>query len=606
MKQIFFEEVSIQNFLSVGNEPVKVQFNRGFNIITGSNKDKEDRRNGVGKSTIADSINFAIFGSTLRELKKELIQNNLTNETCSVTLSFKVVTPQDTNNYTINRTISPSKCYIYKNGQDITRDSIINTNDYIKELINCSEDVFQNCVIMTVNNTVPFMGKKKVEKRKFIEGIFNLEIFSNMISNLRSDYNETKKDFDIESTRYDENNSTLENFKSQRNNLLEERNQKITKYKNRQEDNKRALLDIKSKIKSIEDDAIKQNEELISKIESKIKELYVQKSEKQTEIGKIGGLQSQLESTLLKIGTDEEICPTCLRKLEDHDTEHINKEKKAIEDGIKKYDSRISELKANISEYTALETKLTTGIQKIRTKIKTINNEISDQKVLKQKAKQLLEWQSQLKLDIKELKSGDSNLDEVIDEYIGKVKDIKSKLDRVKKKINMLDVVKYVVSEEGVKSYIVKKILTVFNQKLAYYLKKMDSNCVCIFNEYFEEQIINEKNKICSYFNFSGAERKNIDLACLFAFMDIRRLQGDVAFNFSMYDELFDSSLDEKGVDLVTNILRERVEKFNECVYVISHRKESVKAATGEVIYLEKTNGITRKVEYREIDKDLD
>ena len=606
MKQIFFEEVSIQNFLSVGNEPVKVQFNRGFNIITGSNKDKEDRRNGVGKSTIADSINFAIFGSTLRELKKELIQNNLTNETCSVTLSFKVVTPQDTNNYTINRTISPSKCYIYKNGQDITRDSIINTNDYIKELINCSEDVFQNCVIMTVNNTVPFMGKKKVEKRKFIEGIFNLEIFSNMISNLRSDYNETKKDFDIESTRYDENNSTLENFKSQRNNLLEERNQKITKYKNRQEDNKRALLDIKSKIKNIEDDAIKQNEELISKIESKIKELYVQKSEKQTEIGKIGGLQSQLESTLLKIGTDEEICPTCLRKLEDHDTEHINKEKKAIEDSIKKYDSRITELKVNISEYTALETKLTTGIQKIRTKIKTINNEISDQKVLKQKAKQLLEWQSQLKLDIKELKSGDSNLDEVIDEYIGKVKDIKSKLDRVKKKINMLDVVKYVVSEEGVKSYIVKKILTVFNQKLAYYLKKMDSNCVCIFNEYFEEQIINEKNKICSYFNFSGAERKNIDLACLFAFMDIRRLQGDVAFNFSMYDELFDSSLDEKGVDLVTNILRERVDKFNECVYVISHRKESVKAATGEVIYLEKTNGITRKVEYREIDKDLD
>ena len=168
----------------------------------------------------------------------------------------------------------------------------------------------------------------------------------------------------------------------------------------------------------------------------------------------------------------------------------------------------------------------------------------------------------------------------------------------------MLDVVKYIVSEEGVKSYIVKQILQVFNQKLAYYLKKMDSNCVCIFNEYFEEQIINEKNKLCSYFNFSGAERKNIDLACLFAFMDIRRLQGDVTFNFSIYDELFDSSLDERGVDLVTSILRERVEKYKECVYVISHRKESVKAATGEVVYLEKSNGITRRVKYAEIDKD--
>ena len=605
MKQIFFEEVSIQNFLSVGNEPVKVQFNCGFNIITGSNKDKEDRRNGVGKSTIADSINFAIFGSTLRELKKELIQNNLTNETCSVTLAFKVVTPQGSNDYTINRTISPSKCYIYKNEQDITRDSIINTNEYIKDLINCSEDVFQNCVIMTVNNTIPFMAKKKVEKRKFIEGIFNLEIFSNMISNLRNDYNETKKDFDIESTRYDENNTTLENFKKQKDNLLEERKKKVTKYKNRQEDNQRALLDIRSKLTTIENDVIEQNELLIEKIENKIQELSGKKSKRHSAIGGIKGVISQSQILLSKIGTDEETCPTCLRQIGEHDADHINKEKDLIEKSINKSNNEINDINAEIESIVETENKLITGIRNIRTKIKGINDEIADQKVLKQKAKQLLEWQSQLKLDIKELKSGDSNLDSVIDDYFKKVKNIKDKLDTVKNKINMLDVVKYVVSEEGVKSYIVKKILTVFNQKLAYYLKKMDSNCICIFNEYFEEQIINEKNKICSYFNFSGAERKNIDLACLFAFMDIRRLQGDVAFNFSMYDELFDSSLDEKGVDLVTTILRERVEKYNECVYVISHRKESVKAATGEVIYLEKTNGITRKVEYREIDKDL-
>ena len=109
-------------------------------------------------------------------------------------------------------------------------------------------------------------------------------------------------------------------------------------------------------------------------------------------------------------------------------------------------------------------------------------------------------------------------------------------------------------------------------------------------------KIINEKGKPCSYFNFSGAERKNIDLACLFAFMDIRRLQGDVAFNFSMYDELFDSSLDEKGVELVIDILNERIEKFNECIMVISHRKESAKLATRDVIFLEKKNGITTRV----------
>ena len=125
----------------------------------------------------------------------------------------------------------------------------------------------------------------------------------------------------------------------------------------------------------------------------------------------------------------------------------------------------------------------------------------------------------------------------------------------------------------------------------------MDANCVCRFNEFFEEEIVNEKGEKCSYFNFSGAERKNIDLAILFTFMDMRRLQGDVAYNLVMFDELLDSSLDEKGVELVLNIIKERVDTYKESIYIISHRKESVKAATGDVIMLEKRNGITKKVD---------
>ena len=189
-----------------------------------------------------------------------------------------------------------------------------------------------------------------------------------------------------------------------------------------------------------------------------------------------------------------------------------------------------------------------------------------------------------------------TSFDDAIETAASRLVDIQKDIDVLKKTINRLDVVKFVVSEEGVRSYIVKKILQLLNGKLAYYLKKMDANCMCVFNEYFEEQIIDEKGKICSYFNFSGAERKNIDLACLFAFMDIRRLQGDVAFNFSIYDELFDSSLDESGVELVVDIPNDRAEKYKECIMVISHRKESTKLANGEIIFLEKRNGITTRV----------
>ena len=174
---------------------------------------------------------------------------------------------------------------------------------------------------------------------------------------------------------------------------------------------------------------------------------------------------------------------------------------------------------------------------------------VSDAVVQKQDIKNLKERLTQhqsLKQDIiddiKSLDKQDTSTDLVIEEYETRLKQTQKSINDVKKQMARLDIIKFIVSEEGVKSYIVKKILQLFNSKLAHYLKKMDSNCICVFNEYFEEEIINEKGKPCSYFNFSGAERKNIDLACLFAFMDIRRLQGDVAFNISVYDELFDSS----------------------------------------------------------------
>ena len=177
MKYVTFQQVSIKNFLSVGETPVVVDFNTGLNIITGNNKDKVDRRNGVGKSTVADSIYFAIFGTTLRELKRDHIVNNITQRNCEVMLNFNVQQAGETNRYKLIRKLVPSKCYLYKNDEDITLDTIANTTEHVCEILNTNADVFQNCVIMTLNNVIPFMAKKKLEKRKFIESIFNLQVF---------------------------------------------------------------------------------------------------------------------------------------------------------------------------------------------------------------------------------------------------------------------------------------------------------------------------------------------------------------------------------------------------------------------------------------------
>ena len=101
MKYVNFRRVTIKNFLSVGEEPVVVEFNTGLNVITGNNKDKVDRRNGVGKSTVADGIYFAIFGETLRTLKKDHIVNNVTQRGCELQLDFDINKDGETDQYSI-------------------------------------------------------------------------------------------------------------------------------------------------------------------------------------------------------------------------------------------------------------------------------------------------------------------------------------------------------------------------------------------------------------------------------------------------------------------------------------------------------------------------
>ena len=204
------------------------------------------------------------------------------------------------------------------------------------------------------------------------------------------------------------------------------------------------------------------------------------------------------------------------------------------------------------------------------------------------------------KLVDKETSTEVKDLESKIKNKLKEVEELEINTNSIHNELEILSVVKYILSEEGVKSFIVKKILDVLNSRLAYYLQKMDANCVCTFNEFFEEQIVNEKGENCSYFNFSGAERKNIDLAILFTFMDMRRLQGEVAYNIVIFDELLDSSLDEKGVELVISLLTERVDTYKENIYIISHRKESAKAATGDVITLQKQNSITTRVDFLE------
>mgnify|MGYP003663049757 FL=1 len=105
---------------------------------------------------------------------------------------------------------------------------------------------------MTLNNHIPFMAKNKTEKRKFIEQIFNLEIFSKMLFELRNEHNEVKKNFDIEITRLEETNNYLTTQKTHRDNFNNDQENKIKSLKDTIQVHKNDLKETQDKLSDIE------------------------------------------------------------------------------------------------------------------------------------------------------------------------------------------------------------------------------------------------------------------------------------------------------------------------------------------------------------------
>lgn len=594
MRLVNFKSLTIKNFLSVGETPVTINFQTGVNVITGVNYDKEDSKNGVGKSTIADALYFALFGTTIRELSKDLIVNSFTKKKCEVVLTLVIENGNGKSEYKIVRSINPTKCFMTRNGEDITRSTMAKTNEYIQRLVLSNGKIFQNSVIMTINNTVPFMAQSKVDKRKFIESILSLEIFSDMLSKAREEHNEIKKDYEVLFTKIEGIEKGYKFNKEQLDAFEENKRQKIEALIKRIDENKQKIVDLKKEIKQLPGNVIEKlniKEEETNNELKQIKDLYKAAYNNLADIkSKINHVEDQLEE-IDKVGA---ICTTCKRAYSEDDLKHKEANKKELNNKLKELNKELTVAQKALDKINTDQVKKEKELKDIQDKKNVVRDIINNNNNISTKITLIEENIQSLLKEIEQVKNESNKaLEEVVKDLEEKLKTGKQELEKLDHDCSVLEVVRFVVSEEGVKSYIVKKILAVLNGRMAYYLDKLHANCLCQFNEFFDEQITDEKGEQKSYFNFSGGERKRIDLACLFSFLDIRRMQGDVHFSTIFYDELLDSSLDDKGVELVLDVLRERAQTYNENCYIITHRGTTITEKIDNTVFLEKRNNFT-------------
>ena len=76
-----------------------------------------------------------------------------------------------------------------------------------------------------------------------------------------------------------------------------------------------------------------------------------------------------------------------------------------------------------------------------------------EKKSITQRIAQLDEWLTELEVDLKQVESTDTDFDSLIVESGKRLSDVEAKVEKFRKDLSKLDIVKYVVSEEGVKSF---------------------------------------------------------------------------------------------------------------------------------------------------------
>ena len=595
MKKIIFEKLKFQNFLSVGDKAIEIEFTQGINIITGENLDNTGSRNGIGKTTILNALYWTIFGETINDLKKARIQNNKSKDECFSVLNFSI----EKDFFKVKRILEPASIKIFKNEEDITLSTIEKNNEYICDTLGINQDVFKNSVILTSDNTISFMAQKKIEKRKFIEGVMNLNIFSEMLLKIRKDYNDTKKISDTKTAVFTSEQKNLDNLKKQKVHNEKIKNDKIESLLNRIDTNKKEIeniqnddADVPNTIKSLQEDLFNREEKIndietkdFVKINDKLRNFELSLNLKKS---KLSDLNKDLDNLKKSTGT----CPTCKRAYSD-DTCSNDERIKEITDDIISIKKEYADI---VEEETVLKNKLNKInqiVQQAKIKNNQIKNEIERLKNLNNQIKLIETKNEEILKNIEAVKEEKDNTDTLIENSNIEIKNIQDEIKSLYKELDVLENAKIIVSEEGVKTIIIKKILKFLNERLNFYLLTLEAPCSCYFDDTFDTTIKTLNGKDIDYWNLSGGERKRVDAAVIFTFQDLLKMQTGINFNISMYDEWADSALDEKGLVKFLEILRNKVNKENEAIYIISHNPNVSNMDIDNIIFLEKKNGIT-------------
>ena len=624
---IKFKSIDIYGFRSLNKVSVSLD-NQGIVIVKGINE-YEDKAtsNGSGKSSIFEALIYAVFEETSSGEKD--VENRILKDGYSIDLKFDI----DNDHYRIFRQCKKDKSTVsfYKNEEDISARNKTDTNKLIQNTLNINKNIFLDSIFLSQNAVTNLASLSPTARKERLEILTNtdqiIEEFKEKIKERQNQYEANCVDY---RSNIDKNNGKKESLNNQIQQLqykIEEQKQEIER--------KKQLGDIKDIEQQIDklNENIRNNEESISAVEesiinidnsikefnNKIEEYNNQYNELQTKILQKQSDISSLQFDLTKQDSEKQhiqqdierikqeiekiknsdTCPTCGRKYDNINEEHINQliqeKNNLIKDNTVKI-QQIEKVKDEINSKLYLENNVYEGLHLSAKEINSYITPIKEQIQIKEAEKTTTNMlKIQKNNEINEYRQKINNLQNIKEELLkvenNNIKEYEDLITQYNNDTKILDKEINKLNEEYNKndSYVqvIKNILQLITKEFRTYLLK---NSIAYLNKHLQEYSMqlfsNEKDVIkieesdtklniylgnATYESLSGGEKTRVNIALLLAQKSLANVIGNMTCNLIILDEILgycDSEAESNVINLITNELDSL-----ETIYMISHKE---------------------------------
>jgi DNA repair exonuclease SbcCD ATPase subunit len=579
---IKIKDLTVKNFMSVGNQTQAVDFNsEQLTLVLGENLDQggddSGSRNGTGKTTIINALSYALYGQALTNIKR----NNLINKTNSkgmlVTLHFE----KDGVDYRIERGRSPNvlKFFINDQEQDIKDESqgdSRKTQESINDLLGMSHDMFKHILALNTYSE-PFLSMRTNDQRAIIEQLLGITILSEKAEALKEGIRNTKEAITQETLKIE---------------AIQAANSKIETTITSLKSNQKAWLakkqkDLENLVKAIEElEKVDIDQELDSH------EKLANWTEMNNAILALNKEKSTLDSALLRATGSVEKAEKDIANLEDATCyacgQELHEEKKA------EIESRKTK---ELNDALAYQTEVAGKLEDIIKQLDDIGNINGRPNTFYETAREAYDHRSNLD----NLKQSLENKNAEDDPYQAQIDELNESAIQEVDWMPVNDLTNYKDHQEFLfklltnkDSFIRKKIieqnLAYLNNRLTYYLDKLGLPHQVVFqNDLVVE--ITQLGQDLDFDNLSRGERNRLILGMSFAFRDVwESLYQNI--NLLFIDELIDSGMDTAGVENSLGVLKKMGRERDKNIYLISHKDELV-GRVNHVLKVVKENGFT-------------